>query len=98
MLSNTLKAENSAPCWNSTPKRCRSDALARDAAAEQRLAEELDAAAIRQQQADHLAQQRRLAAAGTADQRHQLAARHFKIQAVVDPDLAESGSPGSRCG
>ena len=39
MLSKTVKAENSAPCWNSTPKRRRKARSRVHAATEQRLAE-----------------------------------------------------------
>jgi hypothetical protein len=77
MFSSTLKAENSAPCWNSMPMR----AARRGATALQRLAQQPDLAAPALQAQD-LAQQHRLAGARAADQRQHLAAAHGEVQVL----------------
>ena len=66
-LSKTLKAENSAPFWNSVPKRRVASAACLDAAGTERIhAEQAHLSLGRRIQPYDHAQQRGLAAAGAA--------------------------------
>ncbi len=79
-LSSTLKAENSAPCWNSMPTRL---AAPSPPHFRRRAAQHGDGAARGLRQAQNLAQQHGFARARAADQRQHFAALHDELQVLV---------------
>ena len=89
-FSATVRVENSAPFWNSTPQRRRMFLASSSSRPTIDLAEHVDLALVRRLQADDRAQQHRLAGARAADHAENLAAADVEVEVVVDDLLAEA--------
>ena len=86
----TVRAENSAPCWNSTPHRRSSSRRSAGDSSSRFSPEHLDGAGPLRHQTEDGPGQDRLALPRSADEAQDLAAIHVEIEALHDRALAEA--------
>ena len=91
MLSNTDRAENSAPCWNNMPSRRRTLRCPSASGVARSKPKQAHPARRRPQQAEDFPQQRGLAAAGAANQGRHITGGDGQVEVLVDDHILVAG-------
>ena len=90
MFCLTVRPENKAPCWNSTPQRCSTRRRSRGGERVEIVAVDFDRAGALGQQPEDGAGEHRLAGARGADEAEHLAAADVEVEPVHHQMVAEA--------